>query len=391
MSNYNSNRPLAVTELKDKGILWNEPLQLSSRFIICPIAVNLLTFRKNLKASGTSPTALNEFLNDHFYLSESASNPGNLSISELFEIGADVEAIFDPLNISNITWSRLSSCAQRQDLPENKIKLNQIEAKLVLCSNHEKQRQLAVSLKEKEKTYAKDWIVFSRRMVDFWSAAFTVCLKDTDAITSEVLLQNLPNDLYEWVFLSNRNNCWAYLVHISRVLEEEYKITQTMEQIKLVLKSMEDVVRQCSRQKSLRDMVDGAFMEAASLINKLWSSFWETKASKAPLDTPLTRDLNKEAQSFDILLQKLADTDLLFGEAGADYIKSYWESAERLITKWNELTAYRGKLTVTHAPNDPLPGSVGQLSSDTLHAINETLRKLQAYIPDGLLTEHENT
>lgn len=392
MSSINRNRPLAATDLKHKIIFW-KGLQSSPKYLICPFAVNLLTLRRNLADNATPSAELNEFLNDNFYLAESATNPGNLTIGELYEAGISVDTVFDPLNASNMAWGRLRSCAQRQDTPVERIKMDQIETKLVLYSNHEKQRQLIERLKEKEKEYAKNWIVFSRKMANLWNVAFVVCLGGSEK--TELLIQNLPNDLYEWVFLSNHNNCWAYLIHVSQVLEGEKKITPTMEQIKCVLGAMERVVHQDSCRELRNEMIDDLFINAVKLISRLWSDFWENDVINALLNTPLTRALCNEAQAFDKLLQKegglLAGPDCLFGNAGADYIRNCWESANQLITKWNELTAHRAKLNLTSSnPNDQ-PGPIGELDKSTMNEIRDILGKLQACMPVSEQIVHENT
>lgn len=380
MSRTNMNRPLAATDLKHRSILW-ETIQGTPHHIIGNYIVNLRELRNQLDDNATSSADLGDFLNENFYIKDSNRNPGNLTVSELYNAGTDIEAVFDPLNISNITWDKVCGCAQRQYAQDDLMRLDQIETKLVLYADHEKQRQLAQKLQKQKEYYSHTWVHFHSRISSFWMHAFEVCLDSPQR--SYKISEYLHDEFLDRMFFANAQNRWSYLLYIKNEFEDYRCLPERLKQIDLLLQSMEYALLTKNSRQIKTKYVQEAISQAIPLIVGIWDPILPEAAERDILNSPLTKSFYSKMVAFEKEHCLQADGASLFGydikaisKKDAIFFSTLRSSIADIMEEWNKLTLMRRSFNAT-------PKAVEKLDNRKLPISDEDYEKIR-YICETL-------
>ena len=368
MIKTDTKRPLAVTDLRHSNPLWGK-LSDKPNPMMGGFRVNLQQLRKWLDDSATIAADLVAFLDENFYIKDHSKNPGNLSVSDLYNKEADIDAIFDPLNISDITWDKVCSCAQRQDTQEDVMKLDQLETRLVLYADREKQLQLTQMLQNQQDSYSSDWVHFHTQMASFWKHAFAVSLNPANRPYK--ISEHLPNELLDRIFLANDSNRWSYLTCIRNEFGDRRHLPKRLEQIDRLLQAIEYALMTKKTQQLKGKSVQETISAALLLIVKIWDPIWPAAADRDILNSPLTKtfydkmaDLEKNIClqqdgvsliSYDVstISKKDAAFFAMLRSSIADILKE-WNKLEKMLSACNLIDRPTGLIGIIASPKHPI-------------------------------------
>lgn len=363
MSRTDMKRPLAVTDLRHSNPLWgkisDKPNPMMGSFW-----VNLQKLRKWLDDSAMFTADLVAFLDENFYIKDHSKNPGNLSVSALYIKEADIDAVFDPLNISDITWDKVCSCAQRQDTQEDLMKLDQLETRLVLYADREKQLQLTQMLQNQQDSYSSDWVHFHTQMASFWKHAFAVSLNPVNRPYE--ISEHLPNELLDRIFFANDSNRWNYLTCIRNEFGDRRHLPKRLEQIDRLLQAIEYALTTKKTQQLKGKSVQETISAAIFLIAKIWDPILPETAERDILNSPLTKTFYDKMEDLEknICLQRdgvsLISYDVsTISKKDAAFFAMLRSSIADILKEWNKLEKMLSACNLKDRPT----GLIGLIAS----------------------------
>lgn len=307
MANPQTPAPMKVTQMGECTNLWSE-LTKSPQCVIGGFILNLSDLRRLSGDSATMSMALDRFLDNCLYVSDSSKNPEGRSVSELYNSGASIEVVFDPLLSVELEWDGLNYLLTNADVPDEYSTVNyeemldQMETRLALFANRPLQRRLIARLKEKQKEYLRmgKWYHFHERFQDFWTIAYEVCLNKTSK--PSLSQKDAKSTMLDWIFLTNDDNRSAYRKQLHAHFEAKLHMSATLHKLLVLAEKMDAIIGRNSRGKArpANYKNDLQSVIADELIG-LWYSIW-VEDLRPMLDAPLAQSFRENMRAIDNLV-----------------------------------------------------------------------------------------
>lgn len=307
---------IKISHLGDCTELWNSlAYNQNPQCTFGGFSVNLRTVKKEAQDTAVLAISSITLLNHFCTIADPIQRFSAKTVGELYDSGADVDVIFDPLSSSNLSWNNLDSFASRLEKFSDSSSLEELtrlEIQLLLQADAELQRDFISKLNAKQQQYINGWTHFHDRIADFWAIASEVCLgQKTDAH----LYTHAQADWFDWLYFANHKNKQCYLDYLYTSFEDEnyveYPLSKKIDSLRRKLTAFSKHIQSQEKEEDQENWKT-KFMTFLEDISAIWNDLWPTNTTRLEFDCPITQQFTSFMNKVEVLIFDMGSKHSLY-------------------------------------------------------------------------------